>query len=105
MAELQRAPPPRKVWIQQQDVLGSNPSSATCPTKLGVTLSVSQGCWAEPGGHGIIQWGPGVGASIVKCVRRGGLVGWGAVSGCRGGGAQVGWQLREDSISVSSQGT
>lgn len=58
---------PHGVWIQQQDVLGSNPSSATCRTKMGVTPSLSRGCWAEPGGHGIIQWGPGAGTSMVKC--------------------------------------
>lgn len=68
MAELQRGP--SRVWIQPRDALGSNPSSATCPTKLGVTPSLPRACWTElrlPGGHWDHPVGTGCGASIVKC--------------------------------------
>lgn len=68
MAELQRGP--SRVWIQPRDALGSNPSSATRPAKLGVTPSLPRACWTElrlPGGHWDHPVATGCGASIVKC--------------------------------------
>lgn len=38
---------PSKVWIQQQNAVGSYRSSVPPPTKLCVTPSLPQACWAE----------------------------------------------------------